>query len=99
MVKCIVENQDFLKSVALSTRSRRKNLISTASPEQIKAFHQITNNVAEDVVPLKPCVIKKIIKGRYRSYIKAAADKRTGIETRQGEKYFISTEDTRYQMM
>ena len=87
MVKCVKKNQAFLRSVAKASRFRRKNLIKKATEDQLKALHQITNNVAQEIVPLKHCVIKKLIKGKYKPYIREAASKKAGAKRRK--KIFV----------
>ena len=83
MVKCVKDNQDFLKSVATASRYIRKNLIRKATPEQIKALSQISRNIAEEIVPLKAREVEKIVKGGYRKHIKETACRNKGVECKR----------------
>lgn len=83
--KNIVANQDFLKSLsqASSKPYKRKLLISLATPKQIKTVQEVLHNVVKKNVPLTSCQVKRLVSGKYKKSIIAAANKKGSVETKR----------------
>ncbi len=73
--KNLISHKDFLKSLALAkTTPKRRMLLALANNRQVKALQEITHNVLKRNVPLTPCQIRSLIKGKYRKPIKEAGN-------------------------
>ena len=83
MVQNIVNSKDFLKLLAKAGKKKRKSLLKKATHKEIQSLYEIALNVKNNTVRLKPCVARKIVRGRYRPYIRAAADKKNNLEARR----------------
>lgn len=87
-LKNVSAHQDFIKSVAKARRpNKRRLLLALATPKQIKVLQEITHNVVRKNVPLTPCQVKSLVKGRYRKPILEAGKKQGSVESKR--KIFI----------
>ena len=87
MVKNVKESKDFLKSLVKASNYKRKALLKTATPTQLKALQEISFNVAKNTVPLKKCHINKIIRGGYKKALINCAKRKGSLE--QKRKIFM----------
>lgn len=73
--KNLISHKDFLKSLAQAkTTPKRRMLLALANSNQVRALQEITHNVLKRNVPLTPCQIRSLIKGKYRKSIKEAGN-------------------------
>jgi len=89
MVRNVVEQKDFLKSLAAKSKyyNKRRFLIAEATPKQIKALQEISHNVSKAIVPLSNCQTEKLRRGRYKKFIVAAGSKKGSLESKR--KIFV----------
>lgn len=86
--KNLISHKDFLKSLARAkTIPKRRMLLALANSKQVKALQEITHNVLKRNVPLSPCQIKSLIKGKYRKPIREAGNPKGTIA--KARKIFI----------
>lgn len=80
----IIAHKDFLKSLAKTKKvGKRRLLLALASPQQIKALQEITHNVIKKNVPLSPCHVKALVKGKYKKSVIKAGAKTGTIESKR----------------
>lgn len=79
MVRNVIEHKDFLKSLSAGSKSytKRRFILDSATPKQIKALSEIAFNVSKAVVPLSKCQTDKLRRGHYKKHI-VLAGKKTG---------------------
>lgn len=80
----IIAHKDFLKSLSKTKKvGKRRLLVALASPKQIKALQEVTHNVVKKNVPLTPCQVKALIKGKYKKSLLQAGAKTGSIESKR----------------
>jgi len=89
MVRNIQPHGDFLRSLASISGKphKRKLMIASATPGQIRALQEISLNVAKRTVPLTKCQTKNILKGKYKKNILEVARKHG--KTESNRKIFL----------
>lgn len=86
--KNLISHKDFLKSLAQAkTTPKRRMLLALANTRQVKALQEITHNVLKRNVPLTPCQIRSLIKGKYRKIITEAGHPKASVV--RARKLFI----------
>ena len=84
----IIPHKDFLKSLAKTKKvGKRRLVLALASPSQIKALQEISHNVIKKNVPLSPCQVKALVKGKYKKPMLQAGAKQGSLESKR--KIFI----------
>ena len=74
-------NLDLLRVLARSSPKQRKAILATCHVDLIKCLAEISLNVLQGVVPVDPRKKKKL--RRYRSLLRALADKKVSLKTKK----------------
>lgn len=80
----VLAHLDFLKSLAKAKKvGNRRLLLARAGNREIKALQEITHNIVKKRLPLSPCQLRALERGKYRKPIKEIAKKTGSVQSKR----------------